>query len=114
MSLDVVSCSSGMNWDSFMMSLGKGLKMSNIGVSTNTMGNLSMVRDIVMVNSLLNYVTFNLMRSLSGVMFYIVMRLFGERLLVMSDFVMLGELTGMTIVVVHLEDKGTILDIDLA
>jgi len=88
--------------------------MSNIVVSTNTMGNLGVVRDIVMVDSPLNNMTFNLMSSLSGVMFISMVRLFVERLLVVNDFVMFGELTGMTIVVVHLEDKGTIFDIDLA
>ena len=55
-----------------------------------------------------------LMRSLGGMMSLNVMGVFVEGLLVVDHLVVEREVTGVAIVVIHLKDEVTILDVDLA
>ena len=59
-------------------------------------------------------VLLRLMGSLGGVMGISVMRILMVRLLVVNNLVVLGEGTGVTIVVVHLHDEAAIINIHLA
>lgn len=59
-------------------------------------------------------VLLRLMGSLGGVMGISVMRILVVRLLVVNNLVVLGEGTGVTIVVVHLHDEAAIINIHLA
>ena len=59
-------------------------------------------------------VLLRLMRCLSSVMGFSVMRVLVMWLLVMDNLVVLGVITGVAIVVIHLEDKVAFFNIDLA
>lgn len=59
-------------------------------------------------------VLLRLMGSLGSVMGISVMRILMVRLLVVNNLVVLGEGTGVTIVVVHLHDEAAIINIHLA
>ena len=59
-------------------------------------------------------VLLRLMRCLSSVMGFSVMRVLVMWLLVVDNLVVLGVITGVAIVVIHLEDKVAFFNIDLA
>jgi len=112
-----------MDVDIFVMhgSLVRGLVARGLVVRGLNMGSLVM-RGLNMGSLVMRGLVFNglgvmvdsLVRSLGVVVCVSMMGVFVKGLLVMDDLVVEREVTGVAIVVIHLEDEAALLDVDLA
>ena len=107
---DVVGINDGMVDDGdLVVSVGDDI----VGLVVVVLGVIGKV-SLGVVDNLLVNVSLSLMRGLGSTVLLGVVRILSNGSLVMNDFVVVRELTGVAIVVVHLEVKLTVLDVDLA
>ena len=91
-----------------------GLVMSGDGVSSLVVGSSGGMGYLCVVVSINSLVVIDDVGSFGIVVSLNVMGVLVKRLLVVNDLVVVGELASVAIVVVHLEDEVSILNVDLA